>query len=64
MDYYNVVRTIRPIGMWDGEAVKITLPANELMGKGVDACAIIVQEDLPNGPGAIIGAAWLGGWKD
>jgi hypothetical protein len=64
VEYYNVVRTMRPIGMWDGEAVKITLPANELMGKGVDACAIIVQEDLPNGPGAIIGAAWLGGWKD
>ena len=62
IDYYNVVRAMRPIGMWDGEAVKITLPEDELMGDGVDACAIIVQEDLPNGPGAIIGAAWLGNW--
>jgi len=62
MDYYNVVRAMRPVGMWDGEAVKITLPEHELMGHGVDACAIIVQEDKPNGPGAIIGAAWLGGW--
>lgn len=62
IDYYNVVRAMRPIGMWDGEAVKITLPVKELMVDGVDACAIIVQEDLPKGPGQILGAAWLGGW--
>lgn len=62
IDYYNVVRAMRPIGMWDGDAVKITLPEHELMVDGVDACAVIVQEDLPNGPGAIIGAAWLGNW--
>ncbi len=62
IDYYNVVRTMRPIGMWDGEAVKITLPAHEIMPNGVNGCAIIVQEDHPKGPGAIIGAAWLGGW--
>ena len=62
VDYYNVVRAMRPIGMWDGEAVKITLPEKELMVDGVDACAIIVQEDLPKGPGQIIGAAWLGNW--
>jgi hypothetical protein len=62
LDYYNVVRAMRPIGMWDGETVKITLPEHELMGNGVDACAVIVQEDQPNGPGAIIGAAWLGAW--
>ena len=43
-------------------SVKITLPEDELMANGVDACAVIVQEDLPNGPGAIIGAAWLGNW--
>jgi hypothetical protein len=62
IDYYNVVRTIRPVGMWDGQPVKITLPANELMANGVDSCAIIVQEDRTDGLGAIIGAAWLGGW--
>ena len=53
---------MRPIGMWDGDAVKITLPADELMGHGIDSCAIIVQEDRSDGPGAIVGAAWLGGW--
>ncbi len=62
IEYYNVVRTMRPVGMWSGDAVKITLPEHELMANGIDGCAIIVQEDLPNGPGAILGAAWLGNW--
>jgi hypothetical protein len=62
IDYYNVVRAMRPVGMWNGEAVKITLPVHEIMPNGIDGCAIIVQEDDPNGPGAIVGAAWLGGW--
>jgi hypothetical protein len=62
IDYYNVVRAMRPIGMWGGQAVKITLPEDEIMAQEVDACAIIVQEDLPNGPGAIIGAAVLHNW--
>ena len=62
IDYYNVVREMRPIGMWDGDSVKITLPEDEIMADGVDACAILVQEDLPNGPGAILGAAWLRHW--
>ena len=60
--YRNVVRIIRPIGMWDGAAVKITLPEAELMQDGVDGCVVIVQEDLPNGPGAILGAAQLRNW--
>ena len=57
--YYNVVREIRPVGMWHGKSVRITLPEDEIMADGVDTCAIIVQEDLPSGPGAIIGAAML-----
>jgi hypothetical protein len=62
IDYYNVVRAMWPIGMWDGNLVKITLPEDELMADGVDACAVLVQEDLHGGPGAILGAAWLGNW--
>lgn len=60
--YHNVVRAMRPIGMWDGAPVKITLPIDELMGNGVDGCAVLVQEDLPQGPGAILGAAKLDRW--
>jgi hypothetical protein len=48
--------------MWDGAAVNITLPGDELMGDGVNGCAVIVQEDLPNGPGRILGAAQIGQW--
>ncbi len=59
IDYYNVVREIRPIGMWYGKSVEITLPEAEIMADGVDTCAIIVQEDLPSGPGPIVGAAIL-----
>jgi hypothetical protein len=62
IDYYNVVRAIRPIGMWDGNTVKITLPEDEIMARDVDACAIIVQEELANGPGAVLGAAMLHNW--
>jgi hypothetical protein len=62
IDYYNVVHTMRPIGMWDGDMVRIILPEDEIMADGVDACAVLVQEDLPNGPGAILGAAWLPNW--
>jgi hypothetical protein len=62
IEYYNVVREIRPIGMWGGEAVEITLPEDEIMADGVDTCAILVQEDLADGPGAIIGAAMLHHW--
>lgn len=57
--YYNIVRDIRSVGMWDGDAVEITLPKDEIIADGVDACAIIVQKDLPNGPGPVIGAAML-----
>lgn len=62
IEYYNVVREMRPIGMWHGETVRISLPQDEIMADGVDACAILVQEDLASGPGAIVGAAWLESW--
>lgn len=62
MSYHNIVRTMRPIGMWDGGPVTITLPMDELIGDGVDGCAVIVQEDMQGGTGAIVGAAKLGRW--
>jgi hypothetical protein len=57
--YSNVVREMRPIGMWKGERLKISLPLAEIMTDEVDGCAVIVQEDGTGAPGAILGAAKL-----
>ena len=57
--YHNIVRSMRPIGMWEGSAMKIDLPVHEIMSKDVSGCVIIVQEDGSNGPGRILGAAVL-----
>ncbi len=62
VSYRNVVRAMRPIGMWDGGPVSITLPMDELISDGIDGCAVIVQVDGPQGPGAILGAAKLDRW--
>ena len=52
--YHNVVREMMPIGMWSGAPVSITLPRKDLVQKGYDGCAVLVQLD---GTGPIIGAA-------
>ena len=58
--YNNVVRSMRPIGMWKGEAMTVLLPRDEILGDGIDGCAVIVQEDAKGGPGRILGAAsWM-----
>jgi hypothetical protein len=57
--YRNIVREIRPIGMWDGPLVAISLPADEILTEGADGCAVLVQEEGQTGPGAIVGAARL-----
>jgi hypothetical protein len=57
--YRNVVRDMRPIGMWDGPMVRVKLPADELLSGEADGCVVLVQEDLESGPGAILGAAQI-----
>jgi len=57
--YANVVVDIAPIGMWDGKPLTITLPSDEVMAGGADACAILVQVDRNGKPGEILGAAWI-----
>lgn len=58
LTYRNTVSDINTIGVWDGEALKIELPASELDRKDVTGCAIILQE-YRNGKslGPILGAA-------
>lgn len=56
--YRNTVMDTDTIGMWDGEAMKIELPASELKRKDVNGCAIILQEsNSANALGPIHGAA-------
>jgi hypothetical protein len=60
--YRNIVHSMRPIGMWKGERLEISLPAEEVLNAHADedyGCAVIVQEDRPEGPGRILGAAQL-----
>jgi hypothetical protein len=54
MTYRNVVRSIKAVGIWKGQALTLDLPRNDLVGEPHDAVAIIVQQ---NGYGRILGAA-------
>ena len=55
--YANVVRSIRSIGDWKGEAETITVSAAELNASGErDGCAVILQTGRA---GPILGAAWV-----
>lgn len=49
---YNVVREMRVLGRYKGEAVALPLNLDPAMaGKG---CAIVVQSELPSGPGPVL----------
>lgn len=47
--YHNVVRDMRPLGHWRGQAMQMDLSRAELAEGGRDGCAIIVQKG-PVGP--------------
>lgn len=56
--YRNTVMDINTIGMWDGQALKIELPASELTRKDVTGCAVVLQEsNSDKALGQIHGAA-------
>jgi hypothetical protein len=48
---FNIVRTLKRIGGWNGTAANYTVPLDDMEG---DACAVLLQAA---GPGAILGAA-------
>lgn len=54
MTYTNVVRAIHKVGEWDGKAESLKL--TELKGDD-EAYVVLVQQDLEQGPGAILAAA-------
>ncbi len=55
---YNVVRELRRIGTWTGEATTIRIP---LKPREQGGCAILVQADVRHliGQGPILGAVWV-----
>jgi hypothetical protein len=58
--YRNAVTKLETVGMWDGKAMTIKLPAALLSKKSQDGCAILLQSHDKNGnPGRIYGAAML-----
>lgn len=57
--YSNVVRKLRPVAMWKGEAMTIDLPRSEMERAGVRRCAVLLQTEREGLPGPIIGAAAL-----
>ncbi len=57
--YTNVVREMTPVGTWNGERAVYTLPKTDLMSRGLEGCAILLQS---GSAGPIIGAAILDNW--
>lgn len=57
IEYHNVVRDFRVVGMYEGKAVNLTLPAKDSSGVKRWGAALLVQ--MPNA-GPIIGAGAVG----
>lgn len=57
--YYNVVRDLRPIGMWSGKRTVVQLPKEHLMQGDNTGCTVFIQKGKG---GPIIGAAELKSW--
>jgi hypothetical protein len=54
LGYRNVVRDVKAVGMWKGQAVSLDLPRADMTSSPYDAIAVVVQQ---NGYGRILGAA-------
>jgi hypothetical protein len=52
--YHNVVRTLRAVGMWKGQAVSFELPRHDPSDPPHDGLAVVVQQ---GGYGRVLGAA-------
>lgn len=56
LTYRNIVRDVRPIGVWKGQPVSLDLPRREMTRMPHDAVAVVVQQ---GGYGRIVGAALI-----
>lgn len=58
--YRNAVTKLETVGIWEGKALTVKLPAAVLAKRGFDGCAILLQShDGNDNPGRILGAAAL-----
>lgn len=57
LKYYNVVRELMPVGMWNGQPMTIRLDKDTIAQPGADGCAVLLQHGKA---GPILGAAILG----
>jgi hypothetical protein len=56
--YHNVVRDLRSVGTWMGEAKPVRVTREALTGCSPGTCAILLQQGET---GSILGAAWVPG---
>ena len=59
LTYYNVVRQMRPVGIFKGEPMALDLPLSDVEKAYDLGCFVIAQVDTFKGPGKIIGAGRL-----
>jgi hypothetical protein len=57
--YANLVRSMQPVGMWKGTALRLELPRRETTSDPNGGCAVLVQVDTDGAPGPILGARIL-----
>ncbi|WP_064708013.1 DUF1223 domain-containing protein [Rhizobium bangladeshense] len=57
ISYLHSVTNVETVGMWDGNATSLTLPASVLQRPQLEGCAILLQTATADGdPAAILGA--------
>lgn len=57
LDYWHSVTDVQTVGMWDGKALDLTLPAKRMGDDKSDGCAILLQAaDSEGNPSHIVGA--------
>ncbi|MBY5817279.1 DUF1223 domain-containing protein [Rhizobium leguminosarum] len=57
ISYLHSVTNVETVGMWDGKAINLTLPASVLQRPQLEGCAILLQSATADGdPAAILGA--------
>lgn len=57
LSYRNIVRNVKSIGVWKGQAFSLSLPRNDPAVPQHDAVAVVVQQ---GGYGKVLGAAMIG----